>query len=247
MNTIQEVVDALEKIVFEAKNNNLKHGYFAVLYLQMTKAVQKGIINNRFQDGIRMEKLDIIFASRYIDALNAWQREEKCSASWQIAFDETKTNNISVLQHMLCGINAHINLDLGIAAAETSPGESIENLKADFEMINTIISGLVDTIQERINTLSCPMRFIDKISGNRDETVANFSIGIARKASWTNAVNLTKLNENNEVYIQELDKITAQLAKGIIKPGFIANLVLKPVKWFERGSVKEKMEVLEGK
>jgi hypothetical protein len=37
----------------------------------VTKKVKNGIENNLFDDGPRMEKLDVIFAKRYIDAYKA--------------------------------------------------------------------------------------------------------------------------------------------------------------------------------
>ena len=45
-----------------------------------------------------------------------------------------------ILQHLLLGINAHINLDLGIAAVETSPGNQLAPLKNDFDMINKLLA-----------------------------------------------------------------------------------------------------------
>lgn len=246
MKSIQEVVFSLEKVVETAKTNNEPHGYFAVLYLQMTKAVQQGIISQQFENGLRMEKLDVIFAGRYLDALEAWKNGKTCTKSWQKAFDAAKADKISVIQHLLCGINAHINLDLAIAAAQTMEGQDIQHLKKDFEMINAIIGGLVDVVQDRMSNLSWPMRFLDHIGKNNDEAIANFSIGVARKASWQNAINLSKLNGNTISYIEKLDSTTELLADGIIKPGFFANLILKPVKWFEKGTVIHKIDKLDG-
>jgi hypothetical protein len=40
------------------------------------------------------------------------------------------------------GINTHINLDLAIAAALTSPGTAIYSLEKDFNKINDVISSL---------------------------------------------------------------------------------------------------------
>jgi hypothetical protein len=38
-----------------------------------------------------------------------------------------------VVQHVLLGMNAHINLDLGVAAAEVAPGPAIAGLRGDFD------------------------------------------------------------------------------------------------------------------
>src|SRR6202008_4811607 len=95
-------------------------GYFAALYYKVTSRVRDGIHNGEFEDGARMEKLDVLFASRYLDAYTKWRNGQQPSLSWQTAFESTKRSSVLVLQHLLLGMNAHINLDLGIAAAEVA-------------------------------------------------------------------------------------------------------------------------------
>ena len=68
-----------------------------------------------------MEKLDVIFANRYIKAYYQYQTQQPASKTWEAAFVEADNYWIIVLQHLLLGMNAHINLDLGIAAAQISP------------------------------------------------------------------------------------------------------------------------------
>ena len=74
INSIDDVIAALEKIIAEAEKNNDVSGYFAVLYLKVTKKVKEGIETNQFEDGPRMEMLDVIFASRYLNAYQAWKK-----------------------------------------------------------------------------------------------------------------------------------------------------------------------------
>src|SRR5690606_32359215 len=94
-----------------------------------------------------MEKLDIIFANRYIDAYYAWKNNGNITKSWEKAFEMSASFWPVVLQHLLIGMNAHINLDLGIAAAEISKGVNINDLENDFKKINTILSSLVNKVQ----------------------------------------------------------------------------------------------------
>src|SRR5690606_41399624 len=58
-----------------------------------------------------------------------------------------------VLQHLLLGMNAHINLDLGIAAAETAPGTALPALKRDFDEITTLLGEMLDDVQDRIGRI----------------------------------------------------------------------------------------------
>jgi len=232
--TIEEVITNLEHIVKEAEAHGSRLGYFASLYLNMTRAVKKAIRENKFKDNKRMEKLCILFASRYLDALNQWKSGIKPTNAWHLAFEQTKLNSMSVIQHILCGINAHINLDLGIAAAQTCPGNQIHDLKGDFEMINKVIGSLVDKTQEKLEKISWPMRWLDRIGQQYDENIANFSIGVARDASWISALTLAAMTPTEQKnYIIQLDLKTTALGNLIVKPGAVANLILKPVKWFE--------------
>lgn len=68
MQSIADVLLELDLIITRCIATNNRAGYFAALYRRMTAAVKKGIATNAFEDGERMEKLDIIFAKRYIEA-----------------------------------------------------------------------------------------------------------------------------------------------------------------------------------
>lgn len=232
--TINDVIARQNKIIESAKIHKARYGYFAALYLEMTKTVKLHIEQGKFDDEARMEQLVVVFANRYFEAFDKWQTKTEPSQCWQIALDETSKNNITVIQHLLCSINAHINLDLGIAAAQICPGNKIEALKSDFERINNILAYLLDDVQIKLGKISWPMRFLDRIGKNHDEQLANFSLGMARKSAWLVALSLAKLHENQHPnFIHSLDNKTSLLAKLIINPGMVANILLKPVKMFE--------------
>ena len=140
INTIDDVIATLEFIIQESETNNSTQGYFAALYLKVTRQVKAGIIAGDFQDNARMERLDVTFAKRYIDAYFNHQQGKPISRSWQAAFVLSEGFWPIVLQHLLSGMNAHINLDLGIASAEVMKGQDIQLLHHDFNQINTILS-----------------------------------------------------------------------------------------------------------
>ncbi|MEO8117494.1 MAG: DUF5995 family protein, partial [Bacteroidota bacterium] len=140
--TIQDIINDLTTIVLQCETSGNKAGYFAALYKRMTVAVLENINAGNFEDGPRMEKLDVVFAQRYLNAYSAYFSQQPCSLSWKNAFDASMDNSLIVLQHLLLGINTHINLDLAIAAAEVAPGNSIYAMHNDFNKINSLISSL---------------------------------------------------------------------------------------------------------
>lgn len=120
--TIDEVLSQLSRIIAESRQTGDRCGYFAALYYKVTAKVKEGIEKGQFEDGARMERLDVLFANRYLDALASWKSGGEPSASWKIAFEACGSRSVLVLQHLLLGISAHINFDLGIAAVETMKG-----------------------------------------------------------------------------------------------------------------------------
>jgi hypothetical protein len=243
--TIPEVITNLDNIIDWSIQHNSRIGYFASLYRHMTIAVKSQIDSNGFANGLRMEQLDINFANRYLQAWEAYTTHQKCSNAWCASFDACDNNNLVVLQHLILGINTHINLDLGIAAAQTCPGDKIYDLQTDFERINNIIASLSTQVQEKLANVWFPLRFLKKISNKHEEAVLNFSINTARKASWANAVALALIEGGaHDNYISGMDNTVVAIAKRIMKPGFFAALLLKPVNWMESKDVSKIIRIL---
>lgn len=232
--TIPEVIAAQVDIIREAIRTKSRIGYFASLYMHMTHALRDHTESQTFGHTTRMKRLCTLFAARYLDALQQWQSGKPTSRAWKVAFEETRHNNITAIQHLLCGINAHINLDLAIAAAETCRDEDIHALKNDFDTINTIIATLTNTMKRKLHKLSWPMKMLDDIGQNYDDDIAHFSICTARDEAWRCAVEMHGMDEGQRApYIHDLDERTACLAARIINPGFMQQLVFKPIKMFE--------------
>src|ERR1700749_2076572 len=116
-NTIDEVISFLDTIIETCKQHQSRIGYFASLYKAMTIGVKVGIEQGAFENGPRMERLDVAFANRYLDAYTKFSGGQIATHAWMHAFKAAEQTNLSIVQHLLLGINAHINLDLGIAAA----------------------------------------------------------------------------------------------------------------------------------
>ena len=248
MQSISEVITRLEEIIEWASEHESPAGYFAAVYLKMTLAVRDGIEKGMFENGSRMEQLDVRFAARYFEAFDAWQAGKPCTQSWQAAFDATNDGNKAVIQHVLLGINAHINLDLGIAAAQTRSGDAIFGLRKDFDRINDIIAGLTDRTQDRLAEIWLPFRLLDWLLRTEDEGWVNFSIRISRGAAWKAATALAFANrsETEKALIQDIDKAVAFFAKKISAPGFWINAGLRFMRRSESGTVKEKIGILKG-
>ena len=246
IHNIDDVIAILDVIVEESQMNDNPLGYFAALYKKVTVKVKEGIADNYFSDGPRMEKLDVIFASRYIDAYYAYQDNKPVTESWIKAFDLSKKYWPIVLQHLLIGMNAHINLDLGIAAAEVMKGENIENLKGDFDKINEILSSLVYEVQNDLAEIWPTLKKILKWTGKVDDFLIDFSMEVARNGAWKFALEVAGSPENKVATVIALrDQGVAKIGNLITNPGWIVSFIFKIIRLGEKGSVSDKIEDME--
>jgi len=243
--TIEEVIDILTEIILESEKNSDPAGYFAALYRNVTLKVKEGIEQHFFENNERMEKLDVIFANRYISAYYGYKNQDPISLSWLKAFELTHKYWPIVLQHLLIGMNAHISLDLGIAAAQVSKGKDIHALKGDFDKINEILSSLVSQVEKDLSeiwpTLTTLLKWTKKVDG----FLIDFSMEIARDKAWEFAVSLAnKPEEKIQELIEARDLKVANNAKIITDPGFIVNLIFAVVRIGERGTVASRINDL---
>ncbi len=244
--TIDDVINQLDAIVEWSKQNNSRMGYFAALYRKVTIQVKKGIADGFFDDGPRMERLDVIFANRYIHACYQYQTQQTPTQSWVRAFDETERWWPIVLQHLLMGMNAHINLDLGIAAAETVPPEELPNLKGDFEKINKVLAGLVGDVLKELAEIWWLLGLLNKYLGSVENAIINFSMGKARDAAWSFAETLSPLSEQQRKQeIVDKDEMLALFSNVISHPGVTGSLITKVIRLGERGTTRQRIEILE--
>ena len=182
--TIDEVIAALDTIVQQSYDNTSRLGYFAALYRRVTCAVRDGLAAGRFPNGPLLEKLDVIFASRYLDALATFQAGGTATRSWMLAFHACADPTLLVLQQLLAGMNAHINLDLGVAAAQTCPGSQLPQLKPDFDEINNLLAEQVGAVEAELAAVSPLIGDLEKIGLRSETSIINFSLDAARNKAW---------------------------------------------------------------
>lgn len=243
--TIDEVLLQLDAIIIAETNANSNLAYFPVLYRKVTQRIKDGIINQEFEDNTRMEVLDVIFANRYIDAYYTLKSGKTASQSWMEAFAEAQNTKLLVMQHLLLGINAHINLDLGIAVAQTVGDNGVlADFENDFNTINVILANMVDDVQARIGKISPLFYLLEKVGKGREDKIASFSINIARDGAWLFA-NEYHVTPNKEISLTTRDGIIALLATKLTttKSRWL-RWTIKSIRWLEVKDVAKVVSVL---
>ncbi|MCW3121889.1 MAG: hypothetical protein JWQ38_1381 [Flavipsychrobacter sp.] len=217
--TIDEVITRLEAIIEDCSKTGSSAGYFAALYHSVTCRVKKGILSNEFEDNARMERLDVIFANRYITAYDQWKNKQAPTTSWATAFNATPKRSTIVLQHLLVGMNAHINLDLGIAAVEVMAGGSIHDIQKDFNAINTVLAAMVYEVIRNLNRVSPLLSLLGLHATDNNEMLIGFTIDSARDGAWCFAEDLAKQPvAQYATCIATRDTVINGLAKNIVQP-----------------------------
>ncbi len=245
--TIDQVLDDLADIVVRSREQRSRLGFFAALYRQVTLGVREGIQQGFFDDGARMERLDVVFANRYLEAYAAWFAGGQPSEAWRIAFATTTAGKVTILQDLLLGINAHINLDLGIAAAQVAPGGALPGLQGDFDKINTILQALIAPAEQAIERFSPFLRLLDEVGGRLDDVLVDFSLRAARDQAWLNARVLAVENDSEQrATATLLDRGASVLGRHLAAPGFPLDDALRVVRLAESRDVPAIIDALDG-
>jgi hypothetical protein len=229
------VLRAMDREIDRAIAVDDPRGHFACVYRAVTARVRDGIDEGLFDDGERMEQFDVVFAQRWLDAVDADRRGLPVTASWRTTFDAVE-HPLLVLQHVLLGMNAHINLDLGIAAAATAPGHGVHELRDDFERINDVLADMIDRMQSAIASVSPWTATVDRVGLRFDESLTSWSLQHARARSWTFAEQLATTT-SPDALVAERDRAVAALGRRIARPGVATRWVSRLAQRREHGDV----------
>ena len=142
-------------------------------------------------------------------------------------------------------MNAHINLDLGIAAARTCPGPALAGLRSDFREINDILSEMLDDVQAGLSAISPWLGLLDHVGGTVDELLARLGLAGAREGAWGTACRLAHLDPDEQAaVVDHVDAAAATLACLLLRPGPLLTCAALVVRLAERRPVPAVIDVL---
>jgi len=249
-NPIDGVVEELERVVAWAQTGPAapsRIGFFASLYLRVTDTVRSLLGTGTFDDDARMEQFDAAFAGRYLTAVRQHLANDPAVAPvWSIAFAAAARTDLIVVQHLLLGMNAHINFDLAQAAVATCPGPLLAPLRGDFLKITDVLAGIVPTVVSEIGACSPMLGMLNFLDQRGEIQVLNFSMARAREAAWAWATRLNGLApEQQPAEIAAASALVAHLAGLIVSPGPILQIGVDLVRRFESQDVAAVIGILD--
>lgn len=216
--TIEVIIARLNLILDDSLRHAHRIGYFAALYERVTTNVRRALVaGNVFADNERMERLDVAFANRFLTAWDQHTSGGTPSESWRVAFAALDDPKPLVVQHLLLGMNAHINLDLGVAAATIAPTpEQQQSLWPDFKRINDVLARLVKVVEDELGEISPRLARIESFAPGLEDRVFDLGIDLARDFSWALAQELGRTPRDGwDAVIAARDAEVAALGRAI--------------------------------
>jgi hypothetical protein len=199
---------------------------FLSTYQRTTVAVGKAVADHVFDDGEWVEDWDIAFANLYLAALDADLSGGRPPRPWRLAFDAPP--ELKPLQHVLLGINAHINYDLPQALLAVISDEdfadraTMDRRRRDHERIDGILSGRVAAEDGELAARTA-RSLLDRVLQPLNQRASKRFLREARVKVWLNTVELQQARQAGPgVYAErlgELEVLTAAKIADLLAPG----------------------------
>jgi hypothetical protein len=239
--TVDDVLEQLGHCLETARAENSAEGYFPLIYTWETRDIAAAAEARVFDDPEALRRMLVAFANRYFAARRQFRAGEPTPKAWALAFRAARSSSLLVLQHLLLAINAHVNVDLAVAAAETGV------LWPDYSRVDAILGRGAARVQRGLNRTTIVLRLLDVVAGDFDEMLTTFSLKAARRHAFELAHRLHGASESaRAALIAEADDFALRLGQCVLEPPLRDRLVLAFVKLSERNaSPRDLLSLLE--
>ena len=245
MNALAALLAEMDDVVADFRRRGDRAGYFAAMYRSVTREVDRRVTAGRFAAPDRMAEFTVRFARRYLDAVHAHRVGAPVTAAWSTAFTVAGDWRPIVVQHLVLGMNAHINLDLGVVAAEAAEHDGLGAIAEDFRTINEVLATLTAGCQRAVGEVSPWLGLLDRVGGRTDDRVVRFSLVRARDAAWHTAERLAPLPPADRARaVAALDREVAGLARYVLDGPLTVDAALFAVRLRERRPAREVIDLL---
>lgn len=153
--------------------------------------------------------------------------------------------DLLILQHLLIGINAHVNHDLPQAVVDVAAATGdLQSVKGDFDAINDILGSMTTGLLKELDRVSRWANEAGALGGTR---VVSFSLKAARQQAWGAAQRLFALPPAERPgEVAEIDRLVRVLAYLSSEPRPPANLLVGLARRLEERDPKQVTAALLG-
>ncbi len=234
---------ALEQQLLAARD---RRGVFVTAYLTITKAVEAQCDAGGFHDPAWVRRYLVAFGTLYRDALRQDQLARAATAAnppvrvpkaWRVAFDAARDRRGWVIQHLMLGVNAHINHDLALALLMVGIDTDRAQRYADHTAVNVVLERATLALKTEVATKWAPiLERLDHAGGTLDDDVTEFSIAKARDHAWAMAVAIdaTRGTPGESLVRMALNDQAGVLARLILAPPVESPVISQSKRVLER-------------
>ncbi|MFF3930913.1 DUF5995 family protein [Streptomyces hirsutus] len=193
---------------------------FNRVYLTVTTEADRRIDAGLLADTRAAVTLNVVFAERYLAAVEAVSEGRRPPACWRPLFQLRHHPGVRPLQFALAGINAHIGHDLALAVVDTCRTLDCEPawLEDEFEQVGDLLAALEERIREDLMPGPDLLQLADPLT----HLAGAWSLDRARDAAWTTARALWALRGLPDV----AEEFAARLDMAV---GFAGRMLLTPL------------------
>jgi hypothetical protein len=191
--TLDDVVAGLSALEAGYREQRDRRAIFATLYGVVSAEVRERVRRGGFEDPAWVHRYAVSFANLYRAALLAWDggRFTDLPKAWRLAFEAGAGDRGFILQHLLLGINAHVNHDLPYAIDGIGIGADRASRYRDHAAVNEVLASVTERATARIASLYAPgLTAADDCAGQIDEMLSLFSLRVARDSAWESSIAL---------------------------------------------------------
>lgn len=226
--SVAEAIDRMEAITSEAPEHD-GLARFNVLYTDITTTVATGLGDGTFLDVEFLDRLDVVFANRYFDALRKWgtDRRDEVPRVWRVLLERRDDPRVNEIQFVVAGVNAHINFDLAASldqtCAEIGAPLGHGDQRVDYDEINDIFDARYKLLRDEFT-----VGLVDEIDEGRVaralDFVSNFVVTSARDEAWESAERIVVRRQNRDDegiarLMNRLDRTFGVVARGLLMRG----------------------------
>jgi len=214
---LEATVEELRSVALDAPDAS---GYFPAMYARVTRRIDVAAAAGDFANGAGMIAFAEAFAGWYLRPRSGASAVPGC---WQAAWDVIDDRRLLIVQHLLLGINAHVNHDLPQVVVELADERGdLAGMRADFDAVNAVLADTMPEVIRDLGRASSWANLAVNLGGGR---LFNFSLTAARDQAWRFATAQYPLDsQERRGRATDLDELVRVLAYLVTRPKW-------PISW----------------
>ncbi|MEM9987418.1 MAG: DUF5995 family protein [Bacteroidota bacterium] len=219
--SVTSLLEQLDRIVNWAKQQNSAIGFFPLFYQKIIRQVEAEISWGRFSEKALMGQLNRQLVSRFLTTLQAYFQGEVLPGAWQLVLTSTGNQQVSVFQHLMIGLQAHLLYDLPLSTSKVVGPESADPFEEDYFIYILLLVEAIEQVHKDLGRQSKTFKVMSTLGSSHDQWLAKVSRVATHRTAWEQAKKLSQLEGGGQVeLIDKIDQQATQSIESIVSGAF---------------------------